>query len=718
MRLAHWKPLTILGISAVYFGLTVALALPLLGHHRPSEALRLESVDRRQGSVGQPLSIRLKGAGFDADTRFTLVHDSGNQQAIERRIATFSGVRTILRDGSHIYLGTGDRRVWKIDLNQPENQQGASRWSMNGQPTALLKRGETLWIASGQGELIQVAVDGQSRKTRIAGTILSLAPGRDNTLLAAAGRQGLLVLKPGDETNGPDIIGSLDISGSALAVTNRGELAFIGTATAGLQICDLSDPTSPRTLARLNLTGAVQNISLQGSLALIGTSLGLSIVDIADPATPVLLNHLQMGRVNQVLVQGDLAYLATGETGLLQLDLRDPHRPLITGHLSPGEAIHAFALDGERVFLGTQSAELLLADLNRIAEHPAWRPQFYGRTFPVHPTPETAPLSEKVLDEVLTRLRNQFPEKTSITTMIYNADTFYLATSQGLVSLARNGTGRPEVTASGITEISGLGLAGKTLYLYGKIGAEEEDSGISAQNRYGVELFSIDEFAEPRPLTQIPTAHPISKIHIRNNHMYLTLVGQGGQIFDLQDLRHPQQLGSFQLPWPEQTFANSQDFVLKGETLYLANGRAGLQVFDVSDPVNPRRLGALNPPGGHLSRIALHEDRLFVYDYNGDLQLYDITNPHEPWLCGVLDRIASLNTLEVRDHKLLLEPTTYSIIEKALPLVAEKIDLKSSALAEITFPPPVFPGNYFLYAFDNRGRQVLADLIRVEEPQK
>ena len=715
MGLKLRKTLAISGLLAAYVGLIAALALPLLGELQPPGDLRLDAVDHHRGRVGQPLALALTGAGFGPETRFTLVLDSGNQQAISRRISTFAGVRTLLRDGTDIYLGTDDRRIWKIDLNRPESPQKQKPRDLNGLPTASLKSADSLWVASGQGDLTRITANGESRN-RIAASLLDLAPGPNETLLAAAGRQGLLVLRPQAGTAAPRLIATLDIADVALAVASRGHLALLGAAKTGLHICDLSDPAAPRILARIPVTGIPRHIAIQDALALIATHKGLSLVEIGDPGAPVLLGELPLGRITQVEARGDRAYLAAGTAGLLQVDLRDPRRPRLSGHLTPGETISSFTLDGDQAILGTAGAELLFADLAPIGKHREWRPKFNGLPFPVAQDPETPALAEPELADALAR----GPEQASIWMLAYNASTCYFATDRGLAILPRTGTGSPRLPLQKLSSASKLILTDQFLLVSGSIptATASEISAPLAPESYGVEIFALDGSGEPRSLALIPSARAVDQLHIRDNRLYLTSTGEGGRIFDLRDPRHPRPLGSFQLPWPEQAFADDQEFVFRGDTLYLANGRAGLQVFDLSDPSAPRRIGAHNPPGGRFTKIDAQGDQLFVYDNTGDLRLYDLGDPHQPRLCGVLDRVSIMRTLEVREQKLLFQPTNDSTIARALPLAAEKVDLKSSAQAEIVFAPPVFPGDYRLYAFDHRGRQILADLIRVDEGQK
>lgn len=718
MGMSRRASLLILGALVVYVGLAVVLALPLLGRREPAEELRLDAIDHQRGEVGRPLPLRVSGAGFDEDTRFTLILDSGNQQAVVQSMPTFAQVRTLLKDGRSIYLGTGDRRIRRIDLDRPETAHQEHYGNMSGQPTALLKTGETVLAASGQGELSSISSDRQLRRGRKTDTMFDLAAGPENTLLVAAGKQGLLVFPADEAIDAPGPMGAHPFPDAALAVTCSGHLVFVGTAKSGLHICDLADPANPRLLAQLPLPGIVQYITIHGPLALVATSAGLSIVDVRNPRRPQLLKNLALGRTTyQVLAAGDRAYLAMGALGLLQIDIRDPLNPQVTGHLTPGDSVRRFALDDERAYLGTDGAELLVVDLERLAGHPQWRPATGKSIPPVRPSAKGLELAAEELETFLARSREQLPTNCSVEELAYNANAFYLATDDcGLVSLPREESSDLQRPEQALATVWGLWLTEKTLYAYGSKTSLESTPLVPRQ--YGVEIFSLDDPRHPQSIGFIATANAVSQLRPHEDRLYLTVTQQGVEIFDVHDPHRPQALGTIQLPWPEQAFADAQNFYLGDGLLYLANGRSGLQVFDVSDARRPRRIGALNVPGGRLTRIAGAGDQLFVYNLTGDLQLYDIVNPRKPVLIGSLDRIAGARALEVIGNKLSLRSLGFEKIERALPLVAEKVDLKNSAQAELVFSPPVFPGDYRLYAFDARGRRVLPSLIRVEEPQK
>ena len=93
----------ILSLATGYVALVAILAMPLFGRYHPPEELQLDKADIHRGATGTPLSLTIDGTGFDENTRYSLVLDSGNQEAVIDRIDTFGPVGSILRSGRTLY---------------------------------------------------------------------------------------------------------------------------------------------------------------------------------------------------------------------------------------------------------------------------------------------------------------------------------------------------------------------------------------------------------------------------------------------------------------------------------------------------------------------------------------------------------------------------------------------------------------------------------------
>lgn len=99
-------------------------------------------------------------------------------------------------------------------------------------------------------------------------------------------RPGLVGTAPGDHHGGYYFGRGLQVVGSTAYVVNRHQL----------DIVDLSDPTRPRNLASVEVSGFTCDVKVVGNRAyVLGYYGGLHVIDVGNPAKPVLFDHFQQG---------------------------------------------------------------------------------------------------------------------------------------------------------------------------------------------------------------------------------------------------------------------------------------------------------------------------------------------------------------------------------------------------------------------------------------
>ncbi len=85
----------------------------------------------------------------------------------------------------------------------------------------------------------------------------------------------------------PTIAGSCPTPGFAYSVATAGNYAFVADYSAGLQVIDISDPTSPVPAGSLDTPGIAQDIAITGDYVLRGCGAhGLQVRDICAPTNP------------------------------------------------------------------------------------------------------------------------------------------------------------------------------------------------------------------------------------------------------------------------------------------------------------------------------------------------------------------------------------------------------------------------------------------------
>jgi hypothetical protein len=113
-------------------------------------------------------------------------------------------------------------------------------------------------------------------------------------------------------------LGGYDTSGYAQGVSVSGSIAYVADDYAGLQIIDVSNPTSPVRLGGYDTSGYAQGVSVSGSIAYVAdVDAGLQIIDVSNPASPVRLGGYDTsGKAIGVAVAANRIFVAHGEKGL------------------------------------------------------------------------------------------------------------------------------------------------------------------------------------------------------------------------------------------------------------------------------------------------------------------------------------------------------------------------------------------------------------------
>ncbi len=154
----------------------------------------------------------------------------------------------------------------------------------------------------------------------------------------------------------------------AIGLAVSGSLAYVGTMTSGLQILDLSNPTSPVQLGTFGFKQPVNEIQVVGSVAYLAASgNGLQILDVSDPAKPTKLGEFTTsnGFTQGIHIVGTTAYIADLASGLHILDVSIPATPSRLGTLSGSIIAGSVKVVGNLAYVSVwRSNSLLIVDVS------------------------------------------------------------------------------------------------------------------------------------------------------------------------------------------------------------------------------------------------------------------------------------------------------------------------------------------------------------------
>lgn len=227
--------------------------------------------------------------------------------------------------------------------------------------------------------------------------ITSLAIG-DGFLVAASANNSreFMTIDIGDPTN-IAISGISNLSGDtdALAVTLKGDLAFLGREDGGapeVYVYDVSVPATPSLLATFESSDEVNDFTSSVDYVFAGTADGakeILVFDVRDPLVPSLLTtyNLSVGNEVESVAYNDPGVLFAGhENGTFTpVDVSDPLVPVEYPTTSVGGSVKDMVCTSQQlVFIGTTNSNkefmvLDITDLNAVAEYASLNfPQVVG----------------------------------------------------------------------------------------------------------------------------------------------------------------------------------------------------------------------------------------------------------------------------------------------------------------------------------------------------
>lgn len=140
--------------------------------------------------------------------------------------------------------------------------------------------------------------------------------------------------------------------------------SYMRTVPSLLQVFDISDPSAPNNVARMELA-CPNEVVMNGGYAFVGDATTLKILDIGNPGSPSLVSTITMpDYVMGIATSGNTLYAACYSAGLVVVDITNPSAPRQIASLdTPGEA-RAVSLTGSLAVLADGSAGVQLIDIS------------------------------------------------------------------------------------------------------------------------------------------------------------------------------------------------------------------------------------------------------------------------------------------------------------------------------------------------------------------
>ncbi len=142
-------------------------------------------------------------------------------------------------------------------------------------------------------------------------------------------------------------VGQFYDGGCAMDVYISGIYAYMADREDGLEIIDISDPTTPVEVGQIYDGGETYKVYISGIYAyMVDREDGLEIIDISDPTSPVEVGQFYDDEgyfVSSVYISGSYVNVASSSFGLKILDISDPTAPVEVAQFNDdGSAVEVY----------------------------------------------------------------------------------------------------------------------------------------------------------------------------------------------------------------------------------------------------------------------------------------------------------------------------------------------------------------------------------------
>jgi hypothetical protein len=408
----------------------------------------------------------------------------------------------------------------------------------------------------------------------------------------------------------PNIIGGIDTPGYAVDVALAGTRAFVADGDAGLQVIDISAPSSPAIVG--SAPGTAHSVAAVDSLALVIDTLSdLDIFRISAAGVPTQFwsTGTPSPAIGRIELHADYAYIANGSHGIQVIDISDfPPDPILgSAELPVPTYAHAVTVAGNVAYLA-QHQRFRLLDISNPAS------PILGGYVESSP-PGSFPRDITVTGPYAYAIYNypDLPDKGAyVSTTIFQVIYTPYFTGPTVLGALETAFGRG----------TAIDVYGFNVYV-----AYRRDNQ-TLPDTSGLAVIDISDRTSPTLVGDLRLDGSAHGLAVIGSHAF---VGGGSalRLIDLTDPTSPTLAGNFEMS------AGAFDLVVR-DTLAYVTGDHALQVISVSDPESPVILGSIGTPGT-AAAISVKGNHAYVASRTFGLQAVDISNPQLPRMIGTIN---------------------------------------------------------------------------------
>lgn len=367
-----------------------------------------------------------------------------------------------------------------------------------------------------------------------------------------------------------------------------GKNAYVADGDAGLEIVDITIPSSPIKVGGYNVPRYAHDVYVSGNYAFVAQgdseliSNGIAIINVEDPTTPTLANSYAIsGKAVGVYVANNFVYVANQEGGLSIVNATVPFTSDNAMTYNSLGAVSNIRVLAEKAYVTNSNNGVYITDVSNPSR-------------PVEKSFYEIPGWAYDVDA--------------------SGDLAYIAAGYGGLRVI-NITTRQELGYNdSLDDAYSIDFAGTYVY----VTTVGNYSGMAS----GLYVVDVSNPSTPMIVGFVDTPGEAQGVFILDNYAYIADASSGIRIIDVMNAAAPKEIGFY------DTLGTASGIFVSGIYIYVADGDRGLRILS-NNPFSPTELGFIDTPGW-ASDVYVSNNYAYVADNSGGLRVINVTNPSNP----------------------------------------------------------------------------------------
>ncbi len=438
----------------------------------------------------------------------------------------------------------------------------------------------------------------------------------------ASDEAGLQIFDISDP-NTPVFVGWVDTPGEARGVAINGTAAYIADGRDGVQVIDISDPSAPQISGTIDLGPEVISVVVSGEIGGFvdrgGFSNRLVLMDLSDPLAPELRGIYEPsgGGILAASIEGSLVYLAVNAAGFEAIDISDLNSPTLAGSILTPDRVRDIGVSGSHAYAIDDLFGLQVIDISDPTALAIVASDDPGEGYDqIEVSSERAYVSTNSGLIIYDISNPESPLLAGVETRV-DSDGAQVAAPDGDLAVVGSGSGIRvfDVGDAQNTELLSTRALPRGIPLF----IEERDGLLYAASSLALFTLETPDVTSPQPL-QANGPSDAEDIAFFGD-LALAPRGEAGVVvLDMSEPTTPVLLRTI------GTIGQASGVVIDGMTAYIASGLAGLQVIDLNTETVISGINNL----GIADDIAFRDDVVFMTRRGAGLHSVDVSDPANP----------------------------------------------------------------------------------------